>query len=82
MPFTFKADLDAFQLDLHAKIQVHLSVHSVMRLLTNRQTYDVQTITSVAPNTLYPEGVKLKKWGNNQLELSVTDFYLPEYTCT
>ena len=42
---TFELDLDILPLDLHAKIQVRMSVHSAVRVVTHRQD-DVKTTVS------------------------------------
>ncbi len=38
MNLTYELDLDNLPLDLHAKIQVSLSVHSAVRVVTDGQT--------------------------------------------
>ncbi len=52
MTLTFELDLDILPLDLHAKIQVRMSVCSTTRVVTHtqtdRQTDDVKSITPVA----------------------------------
>ena len=52
MTLTFELDLDILPLDLHAKIQVCMSVCLVRRVVTHthtdRQTHNVETITPVA----------------------------------
>ncbi len=52
MTLTFELDLDILPLDLHAKIQVRMSVCSTARVVTHTQTDrqkdDVKTITPVA----------------------------------
>ncbi len=52
MTLTFTLDLDILPLDLHAEIQVFMSVRLAKRVVTHghtdRQTHDVKTITPVA----------------------------------
>ncbi len=52
MTLTFRPDLDILPLDLHAEIQVHMSVRSALSVVTDTnthtQTHDVKTITPVA----------------------------------
>ncbi len=45
MTLTNKLDLDILPLNLHAEIQVRMSVRLVMRVVTHTQTDDVKTIT-------------------------------------
>ncbi len=56
MTLTYKLDLNILPLDLHAKIQVHMSVRSarIVRRTdthTHRQTKDVKTITPITSET-------------------------------
>ena len=52
MALTYKPDLDILPLDLHAKNQVHTSVHSpaggVTHTATHRLTHNVKIITLTA----------------------------------
>ena len=52
MTLTFQLDLDILLLDLNTKNQVRMSVRSLVRVVTDRQTHtqtdDVKTITPVA----------------------------------
>ena len=45
MILTYKLDLDILSLDLHAEIQVRMSVCLVLRVDTHTQTEDVKNIT-------------------------------------
>ncbi len=49
MTLTFKVDLDILPSDLHAEIQICMSVNLAVRVVTDthRQTHDVKTITPV-----------------------------------
>ena len=52
MTLTYKVGLDIFPLDLHAKIQVRMSVRSDVRARwTDRHTNDVKTITPITSET-------------------------------
>ncbi len=61
LTLTFKLDLDILQLDLHAEIQVCISVRLPRRVVTHghtdRQTHNVKTITPVTD-----EGCKNRKF--------------------
>ncbi len=60
MTLTYELDLDILPLDLHAKIQVCMSVRSAVRVVTDGQTdgqtHDVKTIT---PDTSQTWGVTM-----------------------
>ncbi len=64
MTLTYKLDLDILSLDLHAVIQVRVSVRSAVTVVTHRQTdthtdtqtHDVKTITPITSETW---GVKI-----------------------
>ncbi len=45
---TFELDLDILTLDLYAKIHVCMSVHSAVRVVTDRHTDYVKTITCIS----------------------------------
>ncbi len=52
MTLTYELDLDILQLDLHAKIQVCMSVRSAgIARRTDRHTNDVKTITPITSET-------------------------------
>ncbi len=52
MTLTYELDLDILPLDLHAKIEVHMSVCLAGRVRrTHTQTADVKTITPVTLET-------------------------------
>ncbi len=48
---TYQLDLDILPLEFKAKIQVRISIRSAVRLVTDRQTHDVKTITPDASQT-------------------------------
>ncbi len=51
MTLTYKLDLDVLPLDLHAEIQVRMSVLLAMRVVTDTHTDDAKTITSDTSQT-------------------------------
>ncbi len=55
MTLTYELDLDILPFDLHAKSQVHMSVRLTMRVVTDRQTHNIKTIT---PDTSQNLGCK------------------------
>ncbi len=61
MTLTYELDLDILPLDLHAKIQVCMSVRSAVRVVTHGHT-DTQTHTHTMSKLLHPTRHKVT-WG-------------------
>ena len=58
MTLTYKLDLDILPLDLHANIQVRMSVRSVVRVVTDRHTHtQTDHVKTITPNTSETWGV-------------------------